>query len=98
MNLFVSYTRRDGTVDNILLQKLHTYLNSICNPFIHAIEEPKLKRQQLAVFKALFSSHAILLILSPDVLNSPWVRLELFIGKLLLLPVLKLTVADISVL
>jgi len=96
MNLFVSYTRRDGLVTNNLLQGLHVYLCSICTPFIHAIEEPKLVWQQSSVICALLCSHAILLIESPGIKQSPWVRLELFIARILLLPIIRLDVSDLA--
>ena len=96
MNLFVSYTRRDGLVTNNLLQELNIYLCSICIPFIHAVEEPKIVWQQFAVICALIRSHAILLIESPDVKHSPWVQFELLIGRLLLLPVIRLDASDLT--
>ena len=96
MNLFVSYTRRDGLVTDNMLQGLHVCLCSICTPFIHAIEEPKIVWQQFAVICALLRSHAILLIDSPSVKQSPWVRLELLIGRLLLLPVIRLDASDLT--
>ena len=96
MNLFVSYTRRDGFVTNNLLQELNIYLCSICIPFIHAVEEPKITWQQLAIIFALVRSHAILLIESPGTKRSPWVRFELFFGRLLLLPVIRLNTLDLE--
>ncbi|MDH5387157.1 MAG: toll/interleukin-1 receptor domain-containing protein [Gammaproteobacteria bacterium] len=90
MNIFVSYTRRDGMVTNTLLHELNDYLHSICTPFIHAVEEPNIYWQQLSVVNALFRSHAILLIGSPSVNQSPWVKFELFLAKVLLIPVLHL--------
>ncbi len=90
MNIFVSYTRRDSIVTNLLLHELNDYLHSISTPFIHAVEEPNINWQQFSVVTALFRSHAILLIGSPSVKQSPWVKFELFVAKLLLIPVLHL--------
>ena len=98
MKLFVSYTRRDGMVTYALLQKLHNYLCGICKPFVHAIEEPNLGWQQLAVIRALLSSNAILLLVSPGVHQSPWVCFELLVGRLLLRPIIRLNVVELSLL
>lgn len=96
MNLFVSYTRRDGAVSYQMLFCLNIYLSEVCKPFIHAIEQHQLKNQQIEVIKALLKSHAILLIESPEVKNSKWVKIELFISRLLLLPIIRLTPQDIE--
>jgi hypothetical protein len=96
MNLFVSYTRRNGDVNYQMLFLLNIYLSELCNPFIHAVEEHKLKNQQVAVIKALLKSHAILLIESPEIKKSKWVKIELFISRLLFLPIIRLTPQDIE--
>lgn len=95
MNVFVSYTRRDGIVTMSILERFHTLLSSTCTPFIHAVAEPNLKHQQLAVLGALARCHAIILIISPGVFRSPWVRLELALGKLLRRPIFRLDVSEL---
>jgi len=90
MNLFVSYTRRDGIVTDELLLRLNVILKSTCNPFIHVIEAENLLCQQLGVVLALLRSDAVLLLTSPAVHKSPWVRLELMIARLLFLPIISL--------
>lgn len=94
MRVFVSYTRRDGVVTNPLLHSLHAFLSEVCEPFIHAVEEPKLKHQQLAVVKALFSCRLIILVVSPEAVHSPWVRFELLVGRLLLRPIIRINAKD----
>ncbi|MEI6708504.1 MAG: TIR domain-containing protein [Methylococcales bacterium] len=96
MNVFVSYSRRDGVVTTALLSHLHSHLADICKPFIHALEEPEIKYQQLAVFRALFSCHLIILLVSPASVNSPWVRLEIFLGRLLLRPIVTIDALTLS--
>jgi hypothetical protein len=96
MNLFVSYTRRDGAVSYPMLSDLNDYLSNLCTPFIHAVEQQNLKNQQIGVVKALLKSHAILLIESPEVNNSKWVRFELMLSRLLLLPIIKLSPEDLN--
>jgi hypothetical protein len=90
MKLFVSYTRRDGFVTTNMLKELYLYLCSMCIPFIHAVEESNIVWQQFTVISALIRSHAILLIESPEVKRSPWVCLELLLGKLLLIPIIRI--------
>lgn len=87
MNIFVSYSRRDGIVTTTLLRHLHSHLSEICTPFIHALEEHKIRHQQLAVVKAIFRCKLIILLVSPASRRSPWVRLELWIGRMLLRPI-----------
>ncbi|MBF0144924.1 MAG: hypothetical protein HQL84_00215 [Magnetococcales bacterium] len=96
MRIFVSYTLRDGKVTDALLQRLNVYLRGICTPFIHAIEQPKIKVQQLSVFRALFLSHLIYVIDSPAINDSPWVRLELLIGRILLRPMVHFQVEELD--
>jgi hypothetical protein len=98
MKVFVSYTRRDVVVNLALLTRLHAHLAAVCTPFIHAIEEPRLKNQQFSVLRALFASLLVILIVSPAILKSPWVRLELWIARLLLCPVVRLDAALIAAL
>src|SRR5262249_30447451 len=94
--LFVSYTLRDGIVTRELLLRLNTHLLGVCTPFIHALEEKNLASQQLGVLLALVSSHAVLLLLSPGLQKSPWVRLELWLARLLLLPVITLEARELT--
>ena len=96
MNVFVSYSLRDGMVTTALLQRLHTYLSGICDPFIHAVEERRLGYQQLGVLRALLRSDVILLLVSPEVQRSRWVILELRLGRLLLRPVVRLDASDLA--
>jgi hypothetical protein len=95
MNLFVSYSRRDGMVTNSMLERLGLYLSGFCFPFIHCLAVPHARWQQLTVIKALIFSDAILLIESPAAKTSEWVRRELFIARLLRRPVLRLSAADL---
>ncbi|WP_228896078.1 toll/interleukin-1 receptor domain-containing protein [Pseudoduganella aquatica] len=95
MRIFVSYTLRDGLVTAELLAGLHRHLAGIGSPFIHAIEAPRLRCQQLAVLWALLRSRAVVLVVSPSVQQSPWVRLELALGRFLRHPIIPV---DVSVL
>jgi hypothetical protein len=94
-HIFVSYTRRDGEVTLEMLSVLRGKLQSLCTPFIHAVEKEQ-KHTQLNVIKRLLTSHLLILIVSPSVYKSPWVRFELLLAKLKLMPVIKLSASDIS--
>jgi hypothetical protein len=97
MNIFVSYTLRDGMVTASVLQRLHKYLSGVCSPFIHAVEERRLGWQQFGVLRALLQSDVILLVVSPAVQHSRWVILEMCLGRLLLRPVIRLNASDLAV-
>lgn len=92
MRLFVSYTRRDGQVNEVMLRQLKSYLAETFEPFIHAVDEKDLRFQQLGVVMALLRCHLILVIESPGIQNSPWVRFELALGRLLIRPIIRLPV------
>jgi hypothetical protein len=96
MNLFVSYSRRDGLVTTELLQNLESHLHGICSPFIHCLHASDSRWQQILVMRALFCSHAVLLVESPAASKSGWVRLELVIAKILCRPLLRLKASDIG--
>ena len=95
MNVFVSYTRRDGSVKYAHLVELHQLLSHYCKPFVHAIEEPNIRWQQLTVLLMLLKSHCLLLIESPGVKESLWVRFELILAKIKLMPILRIDISDI---
>jgi hypothetical protein len=97
LKLFVSYTRRDGMVTRPMLILLDMYLRGICTPFIHELHESTSRWQQFLVLRALVRSHAILLIESPAVRTSGWVKLELWIGRLLLRPIVRLRASDFGI-
>lgn len=98
MNLFVSYSRRDGLVTTELLRRLECHLQGVCIPFIHCIHERGGRWEQLRVIRALMNSHAVLLVESPAASTSRWVRLELVLAKILCRPLLRLDVRDLRVL
>lgn len=96
MRLFVSYSRRDGLVTAEILQTLDAHLRGVCTPFIHCLHGSNSKWEQVRVIRALFASHAVLLVESPATATSGWVRLELFIARLLCRPLLRLQAADLA--
>ena len=96
MRIFVSYTARDGMVTPAMLHRLHAHLSGVCNPFIHMVERRNLRWQQIGVLWALLLSHAVLLVESPAVTRSRWVRLELWLARIRFCPIMRLNAADLQ--
>lgn len=96
MKLFVSYSRRDGIVTTEALRTLDVHLQQVCTPFIHCLHDSGSRWEQARVMMALLASHAVLLVESPAAEASGWVRLELFVARLLGLPLMRLQAGDIT--
>lgn len=94
-HVFVSYTQRDGSVTRKMLNRLYENLDGVCNPFIHAIAPPS-RFPQLRVVHQLWRSHILIVIESPMVYKSPWVRLEVLLSMIKMMPVIKLSATDIA--
>ena len=97
MKIFVSYSRQDGVVTKPMLELLNAYLREVCVPFIHCLHGSNRRWEQLHVLMALFSSHIVLLIESPAATTSKWVRLELWLGRMLCRPIIRLRASDLGV-
>lgn len=87
--IFVSYTTRDGQIDEAVLRQMRGYLERFGNPFIDKLASST-RFPQLRIFWRLIRSDMLLLIVSPKTFQSPWVKTELFIAKLTRKPILKL--------
>lgn len=95
MRLFVSYTRRDGCISDEMLMGLYESLCTHCKPFIHSVLQDSLRFQQLGVILALLRADVFLLVQTPGCLNSPWVRAELAIAKVLRLPMYRVAAGEL---
>lgn len=87
MNIFVSYTRRDGvlTVDDLI--KVNNHLSLKNNVFIHALKNIEEKVEQEEVIDNLLSSDVVLLLYTEGCLTSPWVNLEITLSNFLNIPI-----------
>lgn len=94
--VFVSYTLRDGLVTPELLKLVENNLQEICEPFIHATTPNYNEVKQFDVMKKLCSSHIILLIESPLVKKSPWVRIEILLAKIIFMPIIRINVNKLT--
>ena len=93
--IFVSYSRRDGVVTKSLLARLSRSLSAVCQPFVHALDETSPCFPQIRVVGKLLGAHALLLIDSPNVRDSPWVRFELLVARLKMMPILSIPVTKL---
>lgn len=96
MKIFVSYSRRDGVVTTAMLELLERHLCEVCTPFIHCLHGSNRRWEQIHVLRALLTSHTLLLIESPAADSSPWVKLEVWLARILCMPQIRLNACDIG--
>lgn len=87
--IFVSYTRRDGMVTEQMLRAVQAQLQRLGRPFIHALSDEG-GFEQWTVVRQVLGSHIVVVLESPGVYKSPWVKLELFLARLTLTPTIRL--------
>jgi hypothetical protein len=75
MNIFFSYTVRDGLVDRTGLGRVAKRLEQFSSPYIDLLEH-RCGGHQPSVWNALSKADAFLLCITPRVFDSPWVALE----------------------
>ncbi len=88
--VFVSYTNRDGFISDGFLRCVESWLSGVCRPFVHRATTSRRRFEQFLVIWALIRSHVLIVLESPHVYDSPWVRLELFLARLKMMPVVKM--------
>jgi hypothetical protein len=89
MNVFVSYTLRDGVLSVPVLAQLGETLSSAASPYIDVLHNSDRDPQQ-RVYRELARAELLLLCRTPAALSSPWVRLELAVAAERRIPVLEL--------
>lgn len=91
--MFVSYTLNDGllTIDN--LQSIHDLVSQYAICFIDVIDNNSVDRQK-KVIDTLNQSDVMLLLVSPGIKKSKWVRLEYQIAQDLSIPIYEVNVED----
>lgn len=82
MKLFFSYTRKDEVISMEFLLDLKKTLNTIPNlkSFIDAIDNDSIDIQN-EIFNQIKYSKYLVLIISPSIFESKWVKLELEFAK-----------------
>jgi hypothetical protein len=76
MNIFVSYTLRDGLLDINTLRSLEADLMCTGNPYIDVLHN-RSTRPQEHVMEMLSQASILLAFVTPAFFSSPWVRVEL---------------------
>lgn len=90
--IFVSYTVHDGTVNEVLLEKIKQRLDAFADPYIDLLNENTL---QETVENAVRESGLLLLIKTENVYKSKWVEKELEIARECNIPILPMTAEQI---
>lgn len=80
MRLFVSYTLRDGYLDISILLKVKELYQNNDSCYIDIIDNDSVDKQA-RVEQELLSADTLLLIETPMVMQSKWVRYELDVAK-----------------
>jgi hypothetical protein len=85
MNIFVSYTVRDGLVSRRLLKEVAAHVARTASPYIDLLDNCSDDPQE-ALINALGKADGILIVLTPSLWASPWVRFEVHTGHRLGVP------------
>lgn len=97
MNIFISYTIKDKEISLHSLDIISKKLNHIGNVYIDIINNDSLNKQE-RVFYELDNSDIVILLISPNVYKSRWVRLELERAKKNFIPIIPFTLKEIKAL
>jgi hypothetical protein len=81
MKYFISYTIRDGMIDKNELKKLENHYNQQGQVYIDLLHNNS-RFKQLRVLRELFTSDVFVLINTPKIVESPWVKIEVFIARI----------------
>ena len=76
MNIFVSYTLKDGILNIPKLRQIESFLSRYGTPYIDLLHN-NIQAHPSHVISALKQSSILCAYLTPEFLNSKWVRLEL---------------------
>lgn len=75
MNVFISYTLRDGLITRAILKRINDKLCGKCNLFIDLLHN-KSANPQAEIFLKVASSNVVMQINTPAIRESEWVTLE----------------------
>jgi hypothetical protein len=81
MKYFISYTTRDGMVNKSVLKKIELQYIRKGKVYIDLLHNDS-RFKQIRVFKELFTSDTLVVINTPSLLESPWVKIEILIARL----------------
>lgn len=92
--IFVSYTTLDGALSDAFLLSVESWFSGVSRPFVHRPIASPPRLEQFRVIHALLRSHLLVVLDSPSVQKSRWVRLEIFIGRLKMMPIIRVPASD----
>jgi hypothetical protein len=89
MNMFVSYTLKDGMLSPGLLRDLEERWRGLARPYIDILHN-RSSRPQLFVERKLASADLVLACVTPAFFRSPWARFELLSALHMRIPIIYL--------
>lgn len=92
---FISYTVRDGLINNDTLSRIKTYFENFGTSFIDLLDNDSHLKQE-RVFMEIEKADSFVLLKTPQILNSPWVLKEIAKAKSLSLPIIDLNLKEIE--
>ena len=93
MNIFFSYTVRDGMVTRDHLRQVAERLQKFSSPYMDLLEH-RCGGHQPSVIKAIWEADVFLLCVTPYIFRSPWVALECAIAQKRGIPVYATSLAS----
>lgn len=75
MRIFVSYTFRDNLINKVMLEELSNLLNDFGSPFIDILNNNSTNKQKRIEYEILMCD-IFLLLITPSINNSNWVKIE----------------------
>lgn len=82
MKVFISYTVRDGNINEEVLKKIESIFKSKYEVFIDLLHnDSEVKDKQERVIRELISSDVLFLIKTKSVMKSEWVKKEIEIAE-----------------
>lgn len=94
MKIFVSYTTKDNEITIDRLKTIAYKLKYIGHIYVDLIDNDSLNKQKRVLYE-LDNSDMVILILSNEIFNSNWVKIEIERAKNNNIPIIKLTVNEI---
>lgn len=95
MKIFLSYTIRDGLVNEQFLRRLESEMCKYCNVYIDLIHNKSINPQE-EVVEQLLASDYVIQIVSPAIHESKWATLERWLAKTNNIPIIDVKFSDVS--
>lgn len=93
MLVFCSYTLKDGLITIEKLKELKMLIHQFAQSYIDILDNDSFDRQR-RVIEELKKSKLLLVIKSPDIMKSDWVRMEFTIAKEQNIPIIEIDISQ----